>query len=153
MGEATMTRNIRALAVAGAVLAAVGVAGAGAQAVGAPAAQKAGAETQRIASTVLGHDRKITLTAVRSTDDPYAASVRMRLFAYRDGAWTETDRATVGEAGGWFWYPLTGPQAVCAFSAASSEPAPVSVSLLITPSIGCSPTAHYRIEDGQIISQ
>jgi hypothetical protein len=51
---------------------------------------------------------------------------------------------------GWFWFPLTGKGAICRFSTASTEPAPVAVSLLVTPSIGCSAAAHYEIRDGRI---
>jgi hypothetical protein len=32
---------------------------------------------------------------------------------------------------GWFWFPLTGKGAICRFSTASTEPAPVAVSLLL----------------------
>ncbi|MGP3998887.1 hypothetical protein [Streptomyces sp. 8N706] len=126
------------------------VTAAGAQATGSPETRVARQQTQQIASSVLGQDHKITLTAVRSVDDQYAASVRMQVYAYSGGAWKETDRITVGEADTWFWYPLTGSGAVCEFSTAGTDPAPISVSLLVTPSIGCSEPAHYRLQDGQI---
>ncbi|WP_320773977.1 hypothetical protein [Streptomyces sp. CRN 30] len=116
----------------------------------APHAGAAAPRTQEIASSVLGRDYRITLTAVRSTDDAYAASVRLRVDTYGDGGWTESDRATVGAADGWFWYPLTGEGAVCRFSTSAAEPAPVDVSLLVTPSIGCSEPQYFVIEDGRI---
>jgi hypothetical protein len=121
-------------------------------AVGATAssADSAAAQTRQIASSVLGSDYKVTLTAVRSTTDEYAASVRLQVYTQSGGAWKESDRATVGDADGWFWYPLTGKGAVCRFSTSSSEPAPVDVSLLVTPSIGCSQPAHFVIEQGRI---
>lgn len=56
----------------------------------------------------------------------------------------------MGEADGWFWYPLTGRGAVCAFSTAGTQPAPLRVSLLITPSIGCSEPARYVVEEGRV---
>ncbi|MER5405713.1 hypothetical protein [Streptomyces sp. NPDC002769] len=108
--------------------------------------------TKQIASSVLGGDYKVTLTAVRSTDDEYAASVRLQVFTRTHGAWKESDRVTVGEADGWFWYPLTGSGAVCAFSTASTEPAPLTVSLRITPSIGCSEPAHYVVKQGKVFA-
>ncbi|KPC84114.1 MULTISPECIES: hypothetical protein [Streptomyces] len=108
-------------------------------------------ERRRIATSVLDRDFKYTLTALRSQTDPLAASVRLQVFTFKNGAWSESDRAPVGEADAWFWFPLTGRHAVCEFSTAGTEPAPVAVSLLITPSIGCSPTENYRIENGQII--
>jgi hypothetical protein len=56
----------------------------------------------------------------------------------------------VGDVDGWFWYPLTGSGAVCEFSTASTEPAPLTVSLLITPSIGCSEPTHYVVKQGRV---
>ncbi|MFH9616091.1 hypothetical protein ACH4MM_20630 [Streptomyces pratensis] len=109
------------------------------------------AERRRIATSVLDGDFKFTLTALRSQTDPIAASVRLQVFTFENGAWRESDRAQVGEADSWFWFPLTGRHAVCEFSTASTEPAPVAVSLLITPSIGCSPTENFQIENGQIV--
>ncbi|MFE9651142.1 hypothetical protein ACFYO0_45125 [Streptomyces sp. NPDC006365] len=107
-------------------------------------------ERRRIATSILGRDFKFTLTALRSQADPLAASVRLQVFTFQDGAWKESDRALVGDVDGWFWFTLTGRHAVCEFSTASLEPAPVAVSLLITPSIGCSPTENFQIQDGQI---
>lgn len=115
-----------------------------------PAAPQA-TERRRIATSVLDRDLKFTLTALRSQTDPLAASVRLQVFTFENGAWRESDRAPVGEADGWFWFPLTGHHAVCEFSTAGTEPAPVVVSLLITPSVGCSPTENFQIENGQII--
>ncbi|MGP3982210.1 hypothetical protein [Streptomyces sp. KR80] len=138
----------RGVALAAAVAALGTVSAAGAQAVGDRGRQPV--EARQIASSVLGRDHKITLTALRSTQDPYAASVRLQVYADRGGAWQETDRVTVGEADGWFWYPLTGSHAVCEFTTASTNPAPIAVSLLVTPSIGCSATERYELRDGRI---
>jgi hypothetical protein len=124
----------------------LGLAGAGASNAGTVAAP----QTRQIASSVLGGDYKITLTAVRSADDEYAASVRLQVYTQSGGAWKESDRATVGETDGWFWYPLTGKGAVCEFSTSGREPAPVDVSLLVTPSIGCSEPQRFVVEDGVI---
>ncbi|GAA2099676.1 hypothetical protein GCM10009801_71550 [Streptomyces albiaxialis] len=114
----------------------------------APAAKKV--ETKQIASTTLGDDYRLTLTALRDTGDPYAASVRLTVYGHSTGAWKETDRVTIGEVGGWFWHPLTGDAAVCRFTAGSTNPAPIEVSLLVTPSIGCSPTDHFTLKDGRV---
>ncbi|WP_329141284.1 hypothetical protein [Streptomyces sp. NBC_00670] len=133
-----------ALAAAGAAV--LGLAGAGASSAASPAA----AGTRQLASSVLGDDYKITLTAVRSTADEYAASVQLRVYTRDGGAWQESDSAAVGAPDGWFWYPLTGKGAVCQFSTSSSEPAPIDVSLLITPSIGCSAPQHFTLEEGTL---
>lgn len=45
--------------------------------------------------------------------------------------------------------PLTCGKAVCEFSTASTGPAPVSVNLLITPSVGCSPADRFELRDGR----
>ncbi|MFI8219517.1 hypothetical protein [Streptomyces sp. NPDC085932] len=124
---------------------ALGAAGAGASSAGTSAPQ-----TRQIASSTLGSDYRITLTALRSTEDEYAASVRLQVFTQSGGAWQESDRVTVGDVDGWFWYPLTGKGAVCEFSTASTEPAPLTVSLLLTPSLGCSEPAHYTVKEGRV---
>ncbi|MEU2923766.1 hypothetical protein ABZ636_01700 [Streptomyces sp. NPDC007251] len=126
-------------------------AGLGAAGAGASSADSA-PRTQVIASSVLGSDYKVTLTALRSTQDQYAASVRLQVYRHTQGTWKESDRVTVGDADGWFWYPLTGSGAVCEFSTASTEPAPLTVSLLVTPSIGCSAPAHYVVKEGKILA-
>lgn len=109
------------------------------------------AESRRIASSVLGRDYKFTLTALRSSADPLAATVHLRVFTRQGGRWKESDRATVGSPDDFFWFPLTGRHAVCSFSTSSTEPAPVAVSLLVTPSIGCSPEESFQVEDGSIV--
>ena len=128
-------------------LSATALGAAGASATGAAAPQ-----SRQIASSVLGGDYKITLTALRSAEDEYAASVRLQVYTQRGGAWKETDRVTVGDVNGWFWYPLTGKGAVCEFSTASTEPAPLTVSLLLTPSLGCSDPTHYLVKEGRVFA-
>ncbi|GAA3804606.1 hypothetical protein ACFS5L_34205 [Streptomyces phyllanthi] len=141
------TRRAATAAVTLLMAAVLGAAGAGAS-----NADTAAPRTRQIASSVLGSDYKITLTALRSTQDQYAASVRLQVHTKTGGAWKESDRVTVGEVDGWFWYPLTGSGAVCEFSTASTEPAPLTVSLLITPSIGCSEPTHYVVKEGRVFA-
>ncbi|MFD9902916.1 hypothetical protein [Streptomyces sp. NPDC059063] len=143
----TRTRTRRGAAAALTVLMAAGVAAAG---TGSSNAGTTAPQTRQIASSVLGSDYKITLTALRSTEDEYAASVRLQVYTQSGGAWKESDRVTVGDVDGWFWYPLTGKGAVCEFSTASTEPAPLTVSLLLTPSIGCSDPAHFTVKEGRV---
>ncbi|MFI1731046.1 hypothetical protein ACH40E_17795 [Streptomyces acidicola] len=107
-------------------------------------------QTRQIASSVLGTDYKITLTAQRSTEDEYAASVLLQVYTRAGGAWKESDRVTVGDVNGWFWYPLTGTGAVCQFSTAGTEPAPLTVSLLLTPSLGCSQPTDFVVKQGRV---
>ena len=140
-----------ALGAAGAGTSNAGTSNTGTSKVGASgAAAKAAPQTKQIASSVLGGDYKITLTALRSPEDELAASVRLQVFTQSGGAWKESDRVTVGEVDGWFWYPLTGKGAVCDFATASTEPAPLTVSLLVTSSIGCSDPVHYLVKEGRV---
>ncbi|MDX3580956.1 hypothetical protein [Streptomyces europaeiscabiei] len=143
--NSTRTRRGTAAALTVLLAAALGAAGAGAS-----NADSAAPKTQQIASSVLGSDYKITLTALRSTEDEYAASVRLQVYTRSVGAWKESDRVTVGDVDGWFWYPLTGKGAVCQLSTAGTEPAPLTVSLLLTPSLGCSDPAHFVVKQGRV---
>ena len=113
------------------------------------------AETRQIASSVLDADQNVTftLTAIRSTADPLAASVRLKVFVRKDGRSVLTDSVRVGAVDGWFWFPLTGRGAICEFSTASTDPAPVAVSLLITPAVGCSPTENFESRAGRLTPQ
>ncbi|MFG2741710.1 hypothetical protein ACGFY0_16870 [Streptomyces chartreusis] len=139
------------LLMAGALGAAgAGTSNAGTSDVGSSGAAAKAAPAKQIASSVLGGDYKITLTALRSPEDELAASVRLQVFTRSGGAWKESDRVTVGDVDGWFWYPLTGKGAVCDFATASTEPAPLTVSLLVTPSIGCSDPVHYLVKEGRV---
>lgn len=108
------------------------------------------AESRQIASSVLDADEntQFTLVAVRSTADPLAASVRLKAFVRQHGRFVLSDEVRVGAVDGWFWFPVTGRGAICEFSTASSNPAPVTVSLLITPAVGCSLPEHFALRDG-----
>ncbi|MDX3227093.1 hypothetical protein [Streptomyces sp. ME19-01-6] len=109
------------------------------------------AETRQIASSILDADEnvKFTLTAIRSTADPLRATVRLKAFARQHGRFVLSDQVRVGAVDSWFWFPVTGRGAICEFSTASTNPAPVAVSLLITPAIGCSPPERFELRDGK----
>ncbi|MBM9507886.1 hypothetical protein [Actinacidiphila acididurans] len=109
------------------------------------------AESRQIASSVLDADEnaEFTLTAIRSTVDPLAASVRLKAFVRQHGRLVLSDEVRVGAVDGWFWFPVTGLGAICEFSTASTNPAPITVSLLITPAVGCSLPEHFELRDGK----
>jgi hypothetical protein len=150
-------RSCAVLATASATVAvlAVPIENAEAEAHGGRTAGGPAAETRHIASSVLDADEnvKFTLTAIRSTADPLAASVRLKAFARKDGRFVLTDSVRVGAVDSWFWFPLTGRGAICEFSTASTDPAPVTVSLLITPSVGCSPAEGFEVREGRFTAQ
>lgn len=110
------------------------------------------AETRQIASSILDADEnvKFTLTAIRSTADPLRASVRLKAFVRQHGKFVLSDEVRVGAVDGWFWFPVTGRGAICQFSTASTNPAPVTTSLLITPAIGCSPPRSFELRNGKL---
>ncbi|WP_017558582.1 hypothetical protein [Nocardiopsis baichengensis] len=103
----------------------------------APTADSAsGPATHRIATTTLGSDLKIALTAHRSGE--YEAIVELIAFRHGKDGWRPVDRSPVGDT--WFWYPLTGKGAVCELTVTNrpeGDPS-ATVSLLQTPSLGCS---------------
>ncbi|MGW1626748.1 hypothetical protein [Streptomyces sp. NPDC002172] len=72
--------------------------------------------------------QEITLTALRSPEDEYAASVRSQVYTHDTGTRKESDRGTAGD----------------------TEPAPLAVSLPVTPSIGCSQPVHHVVKQGRV---
>jgi hypothetical protein len=97
-----------------------------------------------IGSTTLGTDLKVTLRAYKSGD--YDAKVDVAAFRYENGAWRPVWREPV--PGTWFYYPLTSKGGVCSLKVGNApQAAPtVDVSLLITPSIGCSDPQHFTVK-------
>jgi hypothetical protein len=99
----------------------------------------AAGDTRQLASATVGTDLAVTVRAQRTGES--SANVYLA-FSSHGSQWSER------VPGAWFWYPLTGQGAVCGFSVTSlpnTKPV-VGLSLLITPSIGCSDTLHYTVE-------
>jgi hypothetical protein len=99
----------------------------------------AAGDTRQLASATVGTDLTVTVRAQRTGES--SANVYLA-FSSHGSQWSER------VPGEWFWYPLTGQGAVCGFSVTSlpnTKPV-VGLSLLITPSIGCSDTLHYTVE-------
>jgi hypothetical protein len=127
-------------------LAAIGTATAATAGVSSPsgiAPRAAQAEGVEIGSTTLGTDLKVTLRAYHQEQD--TAWVYVAAFRYANGAWQPAWHERV--PGNWFWYPLTGKGGVCSLAVGNRPQATptVDVSLLITPSIGCSDPEHFTI--------
>jgi len=148
------------------MLTAVCVLGTGTAAAGAAPAE-AQAESRRIAEATLGQDLRVIVTATRSTRDRYAASVDLAVHRFSGGAWHQTSRIRVGQADGWFWYSLTGSTPVCEFSVKdyprrpgqphddhTVDPTPqrITLSLGVTPSIGCSPVHRYHLDGDRVVA-
>ncbi|ASU84514.1 hypothetical protein CDO52_18415 [Nocardiopsis gilva YIM 90087] len=104
----------------------------------APAASADAHETHRLATSQFGTDLRTTLTATRV--GTYDATVEVVAYRMETHGWKVVDRAPVD--GPWFWYPLTGRGGVCELGVADrpgEKEITVSVSLLQSPSLGCSP--------------
>jgi len=98
-------------------------------------------------------DFRVTVTAARESDeDAPTATVHLIVEEGADGTWVPVDRELVGERGGWFWYPLTGRGAVCLLSAGDTEVRSTELSLLLSPSLGCSPTHRFELRDGDLVA-
>jgi hypothetical protein len=124
-------------------LAVVGSATTATAEVSAPRGAAVQAEGVEIGSTTLGTDLKVTLRAYRQEQD--TARVYVAAFRYANGAWQPAWHERV--PGTWFWFPLTGKGGVCSLAVGNQPQASptVDVSLLITPSIGCSDPLHFTI--------
>jgi hypothetical protein len=122
------------------LLTAVGAAAlAGTALVASTAAADATGQSTQLASVTVGTDLTVTVRAQRTGTS--SANVYLA-FSSHGSQWSER------VPGDWFWYPLTGQGAVCEFGVTSrpgTKPV-VDLSLLITPSIGCSDTLHYTVE-------
>ena len=81
---------------------------------------------------------KVVLKAIRGPANGGAPLATVRAYVYKpvSHGWRLVTRITVGKRNGWFWFPVS----VCTVSATPGhwEPNSLTVSLLITPSIGCS---------------
>ena len=74
----------------------------------------------------------------------------MRVTSKADGE--ITDEAVVGSPGGFFWFTLTGSEAVCEFRSELNPDgaAEVSVQLLLSPSLGCSDPYPFALSAGEL---
>jgi hypothetical protein len=117
--------------------------GAGAAGRANPSAAGAAAGNVQIAATTLGTGLRVTLHAYRV--GAYDALVDVAAFRYARGAWRPAWHERV--PGPWFYHPLTGENGVCTLSVTDRPGAAptVDVSLLVSPSVGCSPVRHFTI--------
>jgi hypothetical protein len=97
------------------------------------------AQSRQIASATVGTDLTATVTVTRSGDTDADAYITFS---------SNGSKTSERVPGDWFWSPLTGKNAVCEFGIDNRPGAKpvVDLSLLITPSIGCSETAHFTVE-------
>lgn len=115
----------------------------------------AAASTRIVAEATLHGNTKVVVTASKVSADQGAPTATARLAVYQrsaSGDWRLLGQRVIGRAGGWFWYVLTDRGSVCAFDLRESSTLRIGVSLLYSPSIGCSSVSHYHLQNGQLVS-
>jgi hypothetical protein len=123
----------------------------------APASAPAGAaaSTRTVAEATLHANTRVVVTATKVGADQGAPTATVRLAVYQrsaSGDWRLLGQRVIGKAGGWFWYVLTDPGSVCAFDLRETPTLRIGVSLLYSPSIGCSPIYSYQRYNNQLVS-
>lgn len=101
-------------------------------------------------SEITVDDYVLVLTTIRSGEqEPPTATVTLQVT--RVGATEPADESVVGAADGFFWFVVTGTDAVCEFSAESTaEGAEVSVQVVESQSMGCSDTFQFDLTAGEL---
>ena len=105
-------------------------------------------QRRQLAVTALS-DFKVVLTASREPGHPLLATVTAAGFRRSDGGWTLIATKRIGQASEWSWFATqTCSLRVTQFKNSTSPSVvrfdSISVSLLITPSVGCSPPFSKR---------
>jgi hypothetical protein len=103
---------------------------------------------RRIVYAKLDHDLEVIVTATRGPSEGGAPTATVSFEAFRLAGGERVPLGSddaVGRPNGWFWYVVTGPAAVCRFSVDDHPPIMLKLSLLISPSIGCSDVFRYGL--------
>jgi hypothetical protein len=114
----------------------------------------AAASTRTVAEATLHARTKVVVTATKVGADQGAPTATARLAVYQrsgSGEWRLLDQRVIGKAGGWFWYVLTDRGSVCAFDLRETSTLRIGVSLLYSPSVGCSPVSRYVLQNGRLV--
>lgn len=104
------------------------------------------AQQRTIATTTLTQF-KVVLVATRGPSSGGAPKATVTATGYKraSGGWKVISTKTIGKPGQWFWYPveacsLTATELTTSSGGTTTPAAAIKVSLLVTPSIGCSKT-------------
>ena len=127
-----------------ATLAAVGLTAvlSAAAAAASPAAQP---RHRLLATTQIGNV-KVVVSAVRGAPNGGAPLATVNALGYHEtpAGWKLIRRMRIGASDGWFWFPVR----VCSMTFTPQGPAAsrdtLTLSLLVTPSIGCAPAKTVR---------
>lgn len=101
---------------------------------------------ETLGETTVG-DFVLTLNADRvGSEKPPTATVTLVATPIEGGE--PTSQLTVGDAGGFFWHTVSGPDGVCGFVAGSIVAGTeIGVSILLSPSIGCSDIYRFTLDE------
>jgi hypothetical protein len=117
-----------------------------------PAAGQGGPARRVIASSS-ANGFKVVVTAYRDDDSELpAATVKIAAFERDRGSWKQLGPSLcVGAQHAWFWKVVTGPRSLRDLSIASAGARPVTIRLLISPSIGWSQLYAFHVQDRSLI--
>lgn len=133
---------------------AIGAAGAGiASASTRPAPAHHPSVSRQIATTTLGNDSRVTLTAFRVGRGSHArATVRLSVYRRCASGWRLTARRTVGEAHAWSWRSVTAHHTIEAFSTSSVGRQEIRVRLVTTRRVTSSASYAFHVDGGKIVN-
>jgi hypothetical protein len=115
----------------------------------------AAASTQTVAAATLHGNTKVVVTATKVGADRAAPTATARLAVYQRGGsgdWRLLGQRVIGKGGGWFWFVLTDQGSVCVLDLRETPTLRIGVSLLYSPSVGCSPVSRYHLDNDQLVS-
>jgi hypothetical protein len=87
---------------------------------------------------------KVVLTATRGAGNPPKATVTASGFRRHAGHWDLISTQRVGKAGQWFWFSVNTCSLTTTQFRRTTRVASIKVSLLATPSIGCTRSFSLR---------
>jgi hypothetical protein len=96
--------------------------------------------SKAVATVSNAHYRAVVRAAKTSGGAAPTAAASLVVYSRSHGSWRRT--RTQSLPGTYFWKTLTAPHAVCRLHLASAK---LSVSLLVTPSLGCAPVKTVRL--------
>src|SRR5439155_13841359 len=112
-----------------------------------------GEKTQAVIGASSSNGFRVVLTASKADrSQAAAATVRIAAFERSRGSWHQLGRRLeVGMPKGWFWNVVTGPHAVREFSLSTDGAEPVTVRLLVSPSLGWSKLYAFHVQAGALV--
>lgn len=119
---------------------------------GAPQSVTAAVPQSAIASST-AHDLRIVVSAVRTgSGSAPSATVYVTAYDKSGGVWRKLDEMRLGARNQFFWDTITDSHAVRDFTISNTDPRGGSIRLLESPALGFSPTFHFQLVHGKLVS-